>query len=89
MKRFATTAAQPRQLSENLDPARKTGCCPQCMQNYEQELEKLLANKEFENPSSKFKSESTRPALPQWLQNAKAHDGDIKTVDQIQVTSSS
>ncbi|XWS70907.1 hypothetical protein CRYUN_Cryun03dG0090700 [Craigia yunnanensis] len=86
LKRFATTAAQPRQLSENLDPARKIGCCSQCMQNYEQELAKLLANKEFENPSSKIISESTRPTLPQWLQNAKAYDGDVKTVDQMQTT---
>ncbi|XVF34288.1 hypothetical protein REPUB_Repub18cG0046500 [Reevesia pubescens] len=84
LKGFATTAAQPRQLSENLDPARKTGCCPQCMQNYDQELANLLAAKEFEKPSSDIKSESTQPALPQWLQNAKAHDGDVKTVDQTQ-----
>ncbi|XWS16908.1 hypothetical protein CRYUN_Cryun33cG0022000 [Craigia yunnanensis] len=84
LKGFATTTAQPRQLYENLDPARKTSCCPQCMQNYEQELAKLLAAKEFEKPSSDIKSESTRPALPQWLQNAKVHDGDIKTIDQSQ-----
>lgn len=83
LKGFATTAAQPRQLSENLDPARKTGCCPQCMQSYEQELTKLLAAKEFEKPSD-IKSDSTQPALPQWLQNAKVHDGTIKTVDQEQ-----
>ncbi|KAK6235945.1 Clp [Theobroma cacao] len=83
LKGFATTAAQPRQLSENLDPARKIGCCPQCMQNYDQELVKLVAAKEFEKSSSDIKSESTRPALPQWLQNAKAHDGDVKT-DQTQ-----
>ncbi|XVE63420.1 hypothetical protein DITRI_Ditri07aG0019300 [Diplodiscus trichospermus] len=85
LKGFATAAAQPRQLSENLDPARKTGCCPQCMQNYEQELAKLLASKEFEKPSSDIKSETTRLALPQWLQNAKVHDDDdVKTVDQAQ-----
>ncbi|XVF47752.1 hypothetical protein PTKIN_Ptkin03bG0136100 [Pterospermum kingtungense] len=84
LKGFATTTAQPRQLSESLEPAQNTGCCPQCMQNYEQELAKLLAAKELEKPSSDIKSESTRPALPKWLQNAKAHDGDIKTVDQIQ-----
>ncbi|XVF88051.1 hypothetical protein PTKIN_Ptkin19aG0018200 [Pterospermum kingtungense] len=85
LKGFATTAAQPRQLSENLDPARKTGCCPQCMQNYEQELAKLSAAKEFEKPSSDIKSEATRPVLPQWLQNAKVHDGVVKTVDQVQI----
>ena len=59
------------------------------MQNYEQELAKLLAAKELEKPSSDTKSEATRAALPQWLQNAKVHDGDVKTVDQAQVTSSS
>ncbi|XWS27294.1 hypothetical protein CRYUN_Cryun26dG0102700 [Craigia yunnanensis] len=84
LKGFATTAVQPRQLSENLDPSRKTGCCSQCMQSYEQELAKLLAAKELEKPSSDTKSESSRPALPQWLQNAKVHDGDVKTVDQAQ-----
>ncbi|KAL4277790.1 hypothetical protein GQ457_03G045150 [Hibiscus cannabinus] len=80
LKGFATTTAQPRQTSENFDPSRKTGCCPQCMQNYKQDLAKLLAAKEFEQSSS----ELTRPALPQWLQNAKAHDSDVKTVDQTQ-----
>ncbi|OMO95108.1 hypothetical protein COLO4_16072 [Corchorus olitorius] len=84
LKGFATTATQPRQLSENLDPSRKTGCCPQCIQNYEQELAKLVAAKEFEKPSSDIKSESARPALPQWLQSAKGNDGDVKTVDQMQ-----
>ncbi|TYH14982.1 hypothetical protein ES288_A05G007900v1 [Gossypium darwinii] len=84
LKGFATTAPQPRQPSENFDPTRKTGCCPQCMQNYKQDLTKLLAAKEHEQRSSDFKSEPTRPALPQWLQNAKAHDSDIKTMDQAQ-----
>ncbi|PPD74681.1 hypothetical protein GOBAR_DD28374 [Gossypium barbadense] len=84
LKGFATTAAQPRQPSENFDPTRKTGCCPQCMQNYKQDLTRLLAAKEHEQRSSDFKSEPTRPALPQWLQNAKAHDSDIKTMDQAQ-----
>ncbi|GMI88641.1 SUPPRESSOR OF MAX2 1 [Hibiscus trionum] len=83
-KGFATTAARPRQLSENLDPARKQACCPHCSQNYEQELAKLLAAKESEKPSSEMKHESTQPALPQWLQNAKVHDDHVKTVDQAQ-----
>ncbi|GMI81129.1 SUPPRESSOR OF MAX2 1 [Hibiscus trionum] len=84
LKGFATTTAQPRQPSENFDPSRKTGCCPQCTQNYKQDLSKLLAAKEFEQRSSDIRSESTRPALPQWLQNAKARDSDVKTVDQTQ-----
>lgn len=54
------------------------------MQNYEQELAKILP-KEFEKSSSEVKSEATRPQLPQWLQNAKAHDEDAKTTDQTQV----
>ncbi|KAK8501263.1 hypothetical protein V6N13_026967 [Hibiscus sabdariffa] len=84
LKGFATTTAQPRQPSDNFDPARKTGCCPQCMQNYKQDLAKLLAAKEIEERSSDIRSESTLPALPAWLQNAKAHDSDVKTVVQTQ-----
>ncbi|TYI71294.1 hypothetical protein E1A91_D08G284600v1 [Gossypium mustelinum] len=74
MNGFVTTAARPRQLSENFDPTRKQGCCPQCMQNYEQEVAKLLAAKEFEKPLFDANSKSTQPALPQWLQNARVHD---------------
>ncbi|KAL4318749.1 hypothetical protein GQ457_18G011380 [Hibiscus cannabinus] len=61
-------------LSKNLGSSQKQGPCPQCSQNYEQELEKLLATKDSE-------SESTQPALLQWLQNAKVH---VKTLDQTQ-----
>lgn len=83
LKGFPTApTAAPRRLSENLDPARRTSCCPQCMQNYEQEV-KLLP-KELEKSSSELKSEAARPPLPQWLQSAKAHDGDTKTMDQTQ-----
>ncbi|KAE8675845.1 proteasome subunit beta type-6 [Hibiscus syriacus] len=84
LKGLAATTAKPRQHSENSDPARKTGCCPQCMENYKQDLAKLLAAKEFEQHSSDIRSDSTCPALPQWLQNAKAHDSDVKTIDQTQ-----
>nr|POE46094.1 protein suppressor of max2 1 [Quercus suber] len=83
LKGFTAGATAPRRLSENLDPARRTSCCPQCMQNYEQELAKILP-KEFEKSSSEVKSEAARPQLPQWLQNAKAHDDDAKTTDQTQ-----
>ncbi|KAH7569321.1 hypothetical protein JRO89_XS06G0144700 [Xanthoceras sorbifolium] len=77
LKGFPTAA--PRRISENLDPGRRMSCCPQCMQNYEQELAKLAA----ERSSSEVKSEVARPSLPQWLHNAKAQEGDVKTVDQI------
>ncbi|KAM4125776.1 hypothetical protein ACB094_01G336500 [Castanea mollissima] len=83
LKGFTGGATAPRRLSENLDPARRTSCCPQCMQNYEQELAKILP-KEFEKSSSEVKSEAARPQLPQWLQNAKANDDDAKTMDQTQ-----
>ncbi|KAL9442487.1 hypothetical protein AB3S75_020906 [Citrus x aurantiifolia] len=81
---FQTTAAAlPRRVSENLDPARRMSCCRQCLQNYEQELAKL--SKEFEKSSSEVKSEVARPLLPQWLHNAKAHDGDDKTAEQTEI----
>ncbi|KAK8559180.1 hypothetical protein V6N13_098772 [Hibiscus sabdariffa] len=76
-----TTTDQPRLLSNNLGPPQKQGTCPQCSQNYEQELEKLLATKDSE---SQMKHESTQPALLQWLQNAKVHDHHVKTLDQAQ-----
>ncbi|KAF5461800.1 hypothetical protein F2P56_017869 [Juglans regia] len=84
LKGFPTpTAAPPRRLSENLDPARRTSCCAQCLLNYEQELAKLLP-KGFEKSSSEVKSEATRSLLPQWLQNAKAHEGESETINQTQ-----
>ncbi|KAK8660176.1 hypothetical protein V6N13_051110 [Hibiscus sabdariffa] len=81
LKGFTTTTAQPRLLSKNLGSSQKQGPCPQCSQNYEQELEKLLATKDSE---SEMKHESTQPALLQWLQNAKVHDDHVKTLDQTQ-----
>lgn len=86
LKGFPTaTAAPPRRLSENLDPARRTSCA-QCMQNYERELAKLLP-KGFEKSSSQIKSEATRSQLPKWLQDAKAHEDESKTINQTQVNS--
>ncbi|KAB1203852.1 hypothetical protein CJ030_MR8G027632, partial [Morella rubra] len=61
---------------------RRTSCCAQCLQSYEQELAKLP--KELEK-SSEVKSEASQQQLPQWLQNAKAHEDDAKTVDQTQL----
>lgn len=85
MKNFPTAiTALPRRVSENMDPAQKMSCCPQCMENYEQELGKL-EGQEFEKSSSEVKSEVSRSSLPQWLKNAKALDGDVKTTDQSQV----
>ena len=86
LKGFPTvTLPPPRRVSENLDPARIMSCCPGCMQNYEQELAKLVP-KEAEK-SSEIKSEAAQPPLPQWLRNAKSQDGDVKTSDQTVVSS--
>ncbi|KAG8487292.1 hypothetical protein CXB51_020535 [Gossypium anomalum] len=84
MNGFVTTAARPRQLSKNFDPTRKQGCCRQCMRNYEQEVAKLLAAKEFEKPLSDANSESTQPALPRWLQNARVHDDQAQKIQELQ-----
>ncbi|KAF9615440.1 hypothetical protein IFM89_023546 [Coptis chinensis] len=84
MKNFPMmTTPLSRRLSENMDPSRKTKCCPLCMQSYEQELVKLRA-KEFEKPSPEAKAEATRPPLPQWLQLAKPDSGNTKSSDQSQ-----
>ncbi|OAY31866.1 protein SUPPRESSOR OF MAX2 1 [Manihot esculenta] len=74
------TPTLPRRLTENLDPAQRMSCCPQCMQNYEQELAKLTP-KESEVSSSEFKSE-TNQLLPPWLKNAKSDDTDAKSLDK-------
>ncbi|XP_059636987.1 protein SUPPRESSOR OF MAX2 1-like [Cornus florida] len=77
------TTALPRRATENLDPARRMSCCPQCKENYEQELAKLEL-KQFEKSSSEIISDATQPPLPQWLQNAKVCNSDVKTRDQSQ-----
>lgn len=76
--------ALPKRVSEKSDPAQRMSCCSQCMENYEQELGKLVGQ-EFEKSSSEVKSEVSRASLPLWLKNAKALDGDVKTIDQSQV----
>ncbi|KAI4344368.1 hypothetical protein L6164_011602 [Bauhinia variegata] len=83
LKGFPTTTITPtRRNSENIDPARKTTCCPQCMQNYEQELAAIL--REIEKSNSEVKSEAARPPLPQWLQNAKTDSDNAKVMNQPQ-----
>ncbi|GAV71224.1 hypothetical protein CFOL_v3_14718 [Cephalotus follicularis] len=77
----ATAATPARRVSENLYPAQRMSCCPQCMKNYEQELAKLLAQAS-EKSSSEVKSEANKPPLPQWLQNAKSQDVDAKAINQ-------
>ncbi|EEF29205.1 ATP binding protein, putative [Ricinus communis] len=82
LKGFPTvTPALLRRPTENFDPARRTSCCPQCMQSYEQELAKITP-KESERSSSELKSEATQTLLPQWLKNAKSQDIDTKSFDQ-------
>ncbi|KAK2985284.1 hypothetical protein RJ640_009797 [Escallonia rubra] len=71
-----------RRVSENLDPARRTTCCPQCSKNYEQELAKLAAEEPEKSPSE-IKTEASRPPLPLWLQNAKVQSSDAKSTDQL------
>lgn len=80
IKGFPTVTTIPIRpvMQENLDSSRKTSCCSQCMQNYERELEKFVAN-ELDKPSSVPKTEGAKAsALPPWLQNAKAQDEDAK-----------
>ncbi|KAG7029805.1 Protein SUPPRESSOR OF MAX2 1, partial [Cucurbita argyrosperma subsp. argyrosperma] len=83
IKGFPTVTTIPMRsvMHKSLDPSQKTSCCSQCMQNYEQELEKLAAN-EFDKPSSVPKPEGAKASsLPPWLQNAKARDEDAKKHD--------
>ncbi|KAL0404478.1 UNVERIFIED_CONTAM: protein SUPPRESSOR OF MAX2 1 [Sesamum radiatum] len=65
-----------RRVSENSDPAQRSTFCPQCSGNYEKELAKLAA---IEKSFSAAKQDTTRPSLPQWLQNAKLNSADAKT----------
>lgn len=78
LKNFPTaTNALPRRLSENLDPSRRMSCCPECSQNYEQELAKLVV-KESDKSSSEAK-----PPLPQWLQNARPNNNASTDLRQV------
>lgn len=77
-------ALAPRRQPENTEQTRgSTTCCPVCMENYEQELAKLVA-KEYEKSSSDSKPE-VHQALPQWMQTAKLNNGSTKPTDQQQV----
>ncbi|XP_020231269.1 protein SUPPRESSOR OF MAX2 1 [Cajanus cajan] len=83
LKNLPTTTITPlRRASENIDPAAASICCPQCMQSCEQEVAEML--KETEKPDTELKSESARPSLPQWLQNAKTNNDNAKVTDQAQ-----
>ncbi|XP_031121358.1 protein SUPPRESSOR OF MAX2 1-like [Ipomoea triloba] len=82
LKTFPVAAVPPllRCIPENVNLVRRasvTTSCPQCMEKYEQELAKLVS--EFENSPSDANSDSARPTLPQWLQNAKISNGDKGT----------
>ncbi|CAI9761063.1 unnamed protein product [Fraxinus pennsylvanica] len=68
-----------RRVSENLDIAQRNSFCPQCSDNYEKELAKLVA---IEKTFSEAKQESNRPSLPLWLKNAKLQSSDAKLTDQ-------
>jgi hypothetical protein len=85
LKSFPTaTTNLPTRVSENMDPAKRMSCCPQCTQNHERELAKLVAT-EYENSSYKAKPDAPQPPLPQWLQNAKGLNIDIGVTNQSQV----
>ncbi|GAU20969.1 hypothetical protein TSUD_201180 [Trifolium subterraneum] len=86
LKTLPTTTITPlRRASENVDPAAAAApptCCPQCMRNCEQEVADML--KETEKSDTELKSDATRPALPQWLQNARTNNDNAKVMDQAQ-----
>lgn len=85
MKFFPTPPiSQLRHESETLNVDPRTTCCPQCMQKYEQELQKLM-NEESEKSPSGVKTDSNHPPLPHWLQKAKADAPNAEPVDSKQV----
>ncbi|KAM3376764.1 hypothetical protein P3S68_009177 [Capsicum galapagoense] len=74
--------ALPRHMPENVNPRLRTSCCPRCKEKYDLELAKLVS--EFENSSSQAKLESSRPKLPQWLQNDMLkNDSNVTSLSQI------
>ncbi|GMH03976.1 hypothetical protein Nepgr_005815 [Nepenthes gracilis] len=74
----AAMAARTTSLCEKTDSSRRLSCCPECLQNYEHELAKLVVG-DADKSASELKSETTRQLLPQWLQNAKIRGGgDVK-----------
>ncbi|KAK7388452.1 hypothetical protein VNO78_23268 [Psophocarpus tetragonolobus] len=83
LKTLPTTTITPlRRVSENIDPAAVSICCPQCMQSCELEVADML--KETEKSDTEHKSEAAKPSLPQWLQNAKTNNDSGKVMDQAQ-----
>ncbi|KAF8033843.1 hypothetical protein BT93_C0186 [Corymbia citriodora subsp. variegata] len=60
-------SAPPRHPSENLDPARRMGCCPENCKSHS-----------HRTSSPEVESESGRSSLPQWLQNVKVHESRNK-----------
>lgn len=78
-KKFPTTVSNSssRRLSDNLNPAQKTNCCPLCTQGYEQELGKLKATDLDKSSPEVMPEAAVRSALPQWLQNAKVHPAQV------------
>ncbi|KAJ1433535.1 P-loop containing nucleoside triphosphate hydrolase [Sesbania bispinosa] len=85
LKALQTTAITPlRRASENVDPAAAAACCPQCMQNCEQEVADMLKETEKSKSDTELKSEAARPSLPQWLQNARTNNDNAKVMDQSQ-----
>ncbi|WCJ42418.1 Double Clp-N motif-containing P-loop nucleoside triphosphate hydrolases superfamily protein [Euphorbia peplus] len=76
LKGFPAVTANPTML----DLARRTSCCPQCMQNYEKEVANIETQDTDKTPE--LKSEAAQPLLPQWLKDAKSQDVDSKTLDQ-------
>ncbi|XP_022921579.1 protein SUPPRESSOR OF MAX2 1-like [Cucurbita moschata] len=84
MKLFPTPPiSQLRHESETLNVDPRTTCCPQCMQKYEQELQKLM-NEESEKSPSGVKTDSNHPPLPHWLQKAKADAPNAESIDSKQ-----
>uniref|UniRef100_A0A7N0U047 Clp R domain-containing protein n=1 Tax=Kalanchoe fedtschenkoi TaxID=63787 RepID=A0A7N0U047_KALFE len=67
----------PRPLSENLDPASKLTCCPQCRESYEKELANFMS-REFEISSAETTSVAGKAPLPTWLQTAKTSDWQVQ-----------
>lgn len=76
--RTATNAPQKPRAFSGTDLSLRTSCCPQCTQNYEEDLAKLVAE-ESEN-SSKPEPAAKQP-LPPWLQIARAQVPERKSPD--------
>ncbi|XAR51209.1 hypothetical protein NMG60_11005770 [Bertholletia excelsa] len=85
LKNFSTTSTSlPWRARENLNPAWRMSCCPQCTENYEKELAKLVAE-EYEKSSSEQNLEVAQPPLPRWLQDAKVLGQDNKSKEHSEI----